>query len=58
MSHSPINRMPEIRTYRGVTIFPKNVYGMYSAVVRCTPLAADTLKGMRRLIRETLKEGE
>lgn len=50
--------MSMTRFYRGVVIFPKNVHGMYSARVDVpgggTRLAADTLKGMKQLIRETL----
>ena len=47
-----------MREYRGVLIFPKNYAGMYSARVDVPgggmPLAADTLAGMRQLIREVL----
>jgi hypothetical protein len=46
----------QIREYQGVLIFPKNVHGMYSARVDVPgggqSLAADTLAGMRELIRE------
>ncbi len=46
------------RWYRGVLIDEKNVYGMYSARVDVrgggVRVAADTLAGMRRLIRETI----
>lgn len=51
--------MADLRWYRGVLIFPKNVFGMYSARVDVPgggqSLAADTLAGMKELIRETLK---
>lgn len=46
------------RTYYGVIIWPKNVHGMYTA--RCDVpgggqrLAADTLDGIKELIRNTL----
>lgn len=47
-----------MREYMGVPIFPKNVYGMYSARVDVPgggkSLAADTLAGMKELIREEL----
>lgn len=49
-----------IREYRGVIIWPRNYAGMYSARVDTDyarggiNLAADTLAGMRELIRETL----
>ena len=42
------------RFYRGVIIWPKNVYGMYSAIVRGENIAADTLAGIKSLIRERL----
>lgn len=45
------------RLYRGQYIWPKNVFGMYSAVVNCQPLAADTFEGMKALIRHTLGKG-
>ncbi len=41
------------RWYYGEIIWPKNVYGMFSAMVNQTPLAADTLDGIKSLIRET-----
>jgi hypothetical protein len=42
----------KIREYRGVIIFPRNVHGMYSARTSDgQPLAADTLAGMKDLIR-------
>jgi hypothetical protein len=45
-----------IREYRGTFIFPRNAYGMYSARVDVPgggmSLAADTLAGIRALIRE------
>ena len=48
-----------VREYRGVLIFPKNVHGMYSARVDVPGggqrLAADTLAGIKELIRETLE---
>ena len=47
-----------VREYRGVPIFPKNYAGMYSARVDVPgggmPLAADTLAGIKQLIREAL----
>jgi hypothetical protein len=42
------------RHYKGVVIWPRNIYGMYSANCCETPLAADTLFGMKTLISETL----
>jgi hypothetical protein len=48
----------EIREYRGVPIFPKNIHGMYSARVDVpgggVRVAADTLDGIKELIREEL----
>lgn len=41
-----------IRWYYGVIIFPKNVWGMYMAFVDERQYAADTLAGMKRLIRD------
>lgn len=50
-------RMSEPKHYRGVVIWPKNRYGMYSARVDVPgggqQVAADTLAGIRELIRET-----
>ena len=50
-----------VRTYMSVLIFPKNVHGMYTARVDVPgggmPLAADTLAGMRELIREAKGKG-
>lgn len=47
------------RWFRGELIFPKNRYGMYSARVDVpgggVSLAADTLIGMKDLIREAKK---
>lgn len=47
-----------IREYRGVIIWPRNYAGMYSARVDVPggglQLAADTLAGMRELIRKKL----
>lgn len=47
-----------MRMYRGVVIHEKNVYGMYSARVDVpgggARVAADTLAGIRELIRERL----
>lgn len=52
---------PKVREYRGVLIFPRNDYGMYSARVNVPGggkrLAADTLAGMRELIRYELQNG-
>jgi hypothetical protein len=46
------------REYRGVVIWPKNVYGMYSARVDVPDggqsVAADTLAGIKSLIREAV----
>lgn len=47
----------EPRWYRGEIIWPKNVHGMYSAIVDCRSLAADTLAGMKDLIT-AVKKGE
>lgn len=44
-----------VRWYRGVIIHPKNVYGMHSAFVGGGQVAADTLAGMKELIRDNLK---
>jgi len=44
--------MTKVRVYMGEVIFPKNVHGFYSSRVECQPLAADTLEGMRSLIRQ------
>ena len=48
------------RNYRGVSIWPKNYAGMYSAIVDVPgggqSIAADTLDGMRELIRYYQKE--
>lgn len=41
-----------IRWYYGEIIYPRNVWGMYRAMVNQTNLAADTLAGIKRLIRE------
>lgn len=41
-----------IRWYYGEIIYPRNVWGMYRAMVNQTNLAADTLTGIKRLIRE------
>ncbi|MCV7174851.1 hypothetical protein [Mycolicibacterium sphagni] len=50
--------MDDVRVYRGVLIWPRNVHGMYSARVDVpgggVSVAADTLAGMREVIRETL----
>jgi hypothetical protein len=47
-----------MREYRGVVIHEKNVYGMYSARVDVPGggerVAADTLAGIKAMIRETL----
>lgn len=45
--------MSTTRWYCGEIIWPRNVYGMYSALVNQTRLAADTLAGIKSLIRET-----
>lgn len=46
------------RWYRGELISPKNYCGMYSAIVQVPgggqKLAADTLAGIKELIREEL----
>lgn len=46
------------RMYRGVVIEPKNIYGMWTARVDVPGggkrLAADTLRGLKVLIREEL----
>lgn len=43
------------RQHRGVTIFPRNYCGMYSAILPNGPsLAADTVQGMRALISHHL----
>ena len=40
-------------TYKGWTIWRKNVHGMWSATkLGHLPLAADTLAGMRRIITD------
>jgi hypothetical protein len=56
----PTNPGPPVRTYKGVTIFPKNYCGMYSAIVPVSgggqSVAADTLTGMKELIRHYLNE--
>jgi hypothetical protein len=44
----------KIRTYRGVNIHPKNVHGMYWALVNGGQVAADTVDGMKQLIRDAL----
>lgn len=42
----------EARWYYGEIIWPRNVFGMWSAMVNQTNLAADTLAGIKSLIRE------
>jgi hypothetical protein len=48
-----------VRIYRGVIISDRNYCGMYSARVNVpgggVRVAADTLAGMRAIIRETLE---
>jgi hypothetical protein len=45
------------RWYRGQLIFPKNVYSMYSCNCNGVPLAADTLAGIKQLIKKELGNG-
>ena len=47
-----VTRNNEPRHYRGCIIWPKNVYGMYSALCFGEQVAADTLAGIKELIRE------
>ena len=52
-----VTRNNEPRHYRGCIIWPKNVYGMYSAFVDGHgQVAADTLAGIKQLIRERLAQ--
>lgn len=41
-----------IHWYNDIPIFGKNVYGMYSARVNERFISADTLSGIKRLIRQ------
>lgn len=43
------------RVYFGCVIFPKNFAGMYSARADGQPLAADTLAGIKKLIRRVVR---
>lgn len=45
---------PKPREYRGCVIWPKNVYGMYSANTGQGQVSADTLRGIKQAIREAL----
>jgi hypothetical protein len=46
------SKVTSIRWYYGEIIYPRNVWGMYRAMVNQTDLAADTLAGIKSLIRE------
>lgn len=41
-----------IHWYKDIPIFGRNVYGMYSARVNGRSVSADTLSGIKRLIRQ------
>lgn len=41
-----------IHWYKGIPIFGKNVYGMYSARVNEHYVSADTLSGIKRMVRQ------